>query len=188
MSGDAQQTVSDLESGSTAQGTPEASENISDSGDLAPETGPAEASTPNTGSFSGPPPSLPTSGSEAEETESPVEIDGTDETSSPPQDSSNAPQTSSTPTTVPSPTPTQTPSPTITPTPITGETAVVSSGGSTVWITRSPGGQNLTLVRDGDIVLILSGHANQAGLLWREVTTVNGILGWIQEAYLDYGE
>jgi hypothetical protein len=192
VSGDPGETVAALESSTTAlSSTSEAAENVSDSGSPTPVISPTEVSSPETGSFSGPPPSFPTIGPGAEGADSPDGPDGatsSDMTSGPPQESTDVPQASSTPTTIATPTPTETPSPTITPTPITGETAIVSSGGSTVWITRSPGGQNLTLVRDGDIVLILSGHANQAGLLWREVRTVNGILGWIQEIYLEYDE
>lgn len=192
QSGDPDETVAALESSTTApMSTSEGVENILDSGNSTPVISPTEASSPESGSFSGPPPSIPNIGSDAEGAISTAEVDGsapTDETSAPPRESTDAPQASSTPTTMASPTPTETPSPTITPTPITGEIAILSSGGSTVWITRSPGGQNLTLVKDGDTVLILSGHANQAGLLWREVRTVNGILGWIQEIYLDYQE
>ena len=157
------------------------------------ETDEAEAeaanTTPETGSFSGPPPTPvdQPSGSDGEQspdTLSPVET--AVEASIPEPESTRTPRPTSTATATPSPSPTPTPSPTITPTPITGETAVVSSGGSTIWIVRSPGGQNVTLVRDGDTVLILPGHANQAGQLWREVRTVSGILGWIQEIFLEY--
>jgi hypothetical protein len=192
QSSDPVDTAAALESSTTTpMSTSEGAEDSSDSGIPTPLTSPTEASSPESGSFSGPPPSIPTNGPDAEGTNSTAQVDGselTDETSAPPRETTGSPQASSTPTAIASPTPTETPSPTITPTPITGETAIVSSGGSTVWITRSPGGQNLTLVRDGDIVLILSGHANQAGLLWREVRAVNGILGWIQENYLEYEE
>jgi hypothetical protein len=74
--------------------------------------------------------------------------------------------------------------PTLTPTPISGKTAAVNSGGSTIWIRRSPGGQNLVLVQDNDIVLVLPGHANQGGSLWQEVSTLDGFSGWLLEEFL----
>jgi hypothetical protein len=163
-------------------------ENSSEESQSAQATRPTAATSPESGSFGGPPPSSASVESEAEGEASSSESGSTGDESLSPLQNTETPRPSSTPTTIATPTPTQTPSPTITPTPLTGETAIISSGGSTVWITRSPGGQNLTLVRDGDTVLILSGHANQAGLLWREVRTVNGILGWVQETYLEYPE
>ena len=173
-------------------GTPSAfdagGENSSEESQSAQAISPTAATSPESGSFGGPPPSSASVESEAEGEASSSESGSTGDESLSPLQNTETPRPSSTPTTIATPTPTQTPSPTITPTPITGETAIISSGGSTVWITRSPGGQNLTLVRDGDTVLILSGHANQAGLLWREVRTVNGILGWVQETYLEYPE
>ena len=93
---------------------------------------------------------------------------------------------SSTPTATPSPT--FTPTPTLTPTPIEGETATLDTNGRNVWLYRSPGGQQLEIVSDGDTVILLPGHANQGGVLWREVMTVSGITGWIEEEYLVYDE
>ena len=65
-----------------------------------------------------------------------------------------------------------------------GQTAEVGTSGSTLWLKRSPGGQNLVLVRDGELVLIRAGRANQGGLLWRQVATVTGEEGWLQEEFL----
>jgi hypothetical protein len=89
---------------------------------------------------------------------------------------------SSTPT--PTPTPTATPTPSLTPTPIEGDTAVVDSDGANVWLYRSPGGQELVLVSHGDTVILLSRRANQGGVLWREVMTLQGLSGWLQAQYL----
>ncbi|MEW5988452.1 MAG: hypothetical protein AB1791_17620 [Chloroflexota bacterium] len=95
-----------------------------------------------------------------------------------------------TPTPTPSPTqtatpsPTITPSPTLTPTPITGRTAVVTTGGSTLWVRRIPAGETLVLLQDGDLVILLSGHANHGGVLWQEISTVGGIAGWVPAEYL----
>ena len=83
-----------------------------------------------------------------------------------------------------SPTPTTTPTPTVTPTPIVGETAVVNTSGSTLWVYRSPGGQQLVVVRDQDIVILLPGHALRNGLVYRQVSTVEGIVGWVEEEFL----
>lgn len=103
-----------------------------------------------------------------------------------PETSATAPATPPTPTPTVTPSPTPTPTPTITPTPIVGETAVVNTGSSTVWIKRAPGGQNLVLVRGGDILILLPSHANRGGVLWREVSTVDGISGWLQESFLSF--
>jgi hypothetical protein len=99
-----------------------------------------------------------------------------------------------TPTATPSPTPTNSPTPTptstpsLTPTPISEPTAIVNSTGSNVWVYRSPGGQQLVLVPGGTPVILLSRRSSQGGFLWREVMTVQGQAGWIDERYLDYGE
>ncbi len=87
-------------------------------------------------------------------------------------------------TSTPTATPTMTPTPTLTPTPIVGETAVINTGGNTLWVRRTPGGENLSLVRNGDLVILSSGHANQGGFLWQEIRTVDGVLGWVQEEFL----
>jgi len=57
-----------------------------------------------------------------------------------------------------------------------------------LWVRRTPGGQPLTLVADRDIVILSSGHAHQGGVLWREVRTVEGVLGWVQEEFLAINE
>ncbi len=72
----------------------------------------------------------------------------------------------------------------MTPTPIEQETAVISTRGSTLWVRRTPGGQPLALVHDQDIVILFSGHAHQGGILWQEVSTVSGEVGWVQEEFL----
>jgi hypothetical protein len=92
---------------------------------------------------------------------------------------------SPTPTTTASPTPTQTPTPTVTPTPIIGETAVLNTSGSTIWLRRTPGGANLVLISDGETLILRSGRANRGGLLWREVSTVNGVTGWVQQSFIE---
>lgn len=92
------------------------------------------------------------------------------------------------PTTTATPTPTLTPTPTITPTPIVGETAVIGTGTSTIWLKRTPGGQDLVLVTGGDTVILMPGHANLAGQLWREVSTVDGTVGWLEENFLSFPE
>jgi hypothetical protein len=94
------------------------------------------------------------------------------------------------PTTTPtsSPSPTRTPRPTLTPTPIISQTAKIDTAGSTIWLVRSPGGRNLVIVTDSEVVILLPRHANQGGILWREVSTGNGTVGWVQEGFLNYTE
>lgn len=106
--------------------------------------------------------------------------------SSTPIPSPSATPVTSTPTATPSPSPTVTPTPTLTPTPIDGETAVVELNGGVIWLQRSPGGQNLIVLEDQAVVILRNGRANRDGSLWREVTSVDGVTGWLQETYLNY--
>lgn len=107
---------------------------------------------------------------------------------------SNTPAPSQTPvpteanTAEPTESPTTTPSPSLTPTSISGQTAVINTGGSNIWLSRSPGGQNLVIIRHGDIAILLPRHANQAGQLWREIQTINGVTGWILDEFLQTPE
>lgn len=96
------------------------------------------------------------------------------------------PTPSATPTMTPSPT--ATPTPSLTPTPIDAPTATVDPSRSNVWIYRSPGGQELILTPGGSTVIVLPRRSSQGGFLWREVMTVDGLTGWIDDAYLIYGE
>ena len=86
----------------------------------------------------------------------------------------------------PTPSPTITPTPTLTPTPIDGDTAVMALNGGVIWLRRSPGGQNLVILSDEDVVLLGNGRANRDGRIWREIITVDGVTGWIQEIYLNF--
>jgi len=147
--------------------------------------------TPVTGAFAGPP-STPTAGANepsAEATGSPAAEAGTPEpqpteTSPVLPTPSSSPSETPTATSTPTPTPTMTPSPTITPTPIMGQTAELDLDGGTVWLRRSPGGPNLLILNDNEIVLLLAGHANQGGVLWRQVSTVDGQEGWLPDSLL----
>lgn len=89
------------------------------------------------------------------------------------------------PTATATPLPTATPTPTITPTPIEGVTGTINTNGSTLWVRRSPGGQQLVIVQDDEVVILENGRANQGGILWREIRTVSGIVGWVQAEFLD---
>jgi len=89
-----------------------------------------------------------------------------------------------TPTSTPSATPTASPTPTITPTPIVGETANLDTGGSTLWLSRVPGGEQLDILHHGDLVILMGGHANYDGSIWREIRTLAGVVGWVPEQYL----
>jgi hypothetical protein len=150
--------------------------------------------TPATGAFSGPPVSSPSSlagASPSPEVESQVTrivptFENTEQITSTTESAEIQPSPTTTlrPTETATPQPTDTPFPTLTPTRITDETAVVSTSGSTIWLKRSPGGQNVVLVRDGDLVLVRDSRANQDGILWRQVATLAGIEGWLQEEFL----
>jgi len=153
------------------------------SAETAPET-PTGTPRPASGAFGSPRTATPSPGDAAPTMETAVTPSPTLTTT--PETSATAPATPPTPTPTITPSPTPTPTPTITPTPIVGETAVVNTGSSTVWIKRAPGGQNLVLVRGGDILILLPSHANRGGVLWREVSTVDGISGWLQESFLSF--
>ncbi len=86
------------------------------------------------------------------------------------------------------PTPTQSPTPTLTPTPIDQPTARVNTGGSTLWVKSTPGGNNLILLQDGDTVILLSGNANHTGVIYKEIMTVDGTVGWAQRDFLAFGD
>lgn len=89
-----------------------------------------------------------------------------------------------TPTQTPTATPTPSPEPTQTPVPPLGETAVIDTGGSTLWVRQTPGGRTLYLLNNGDTVVLSDGVANWQGSVWQEVRTLEGTLGWVQLEFL----
>jgi hypothetical protein len=95
------------------------------------------------------------------------------------------PSATAAPTETPTASPTVEPTATPSPTPIDEPTAVIGTGTSTLWVRRTPGGQNLALLQTGDLVILRGGHANYSGILWQEVSTLAGVTGWVQEAYLE---
>lgn len=154
--------------------------------------------TPSSGAFGGPPPSssdevivteeIPPSATPELVGPSPTPDGDGGETAVPTPATSGEANTATptpSPTATNTPFPTATPTPTITPTPIEGITGTINTNGSTLWVRRSPGGQQLVIVQDDEIVLAENGRANQGGILWREIRTVNGILGWIQAEFLE---
>lgn len=98
------------------------------------------------------------------------------------------PTRTATPTRVPTATATLPPSPTPTATPILGPTARINDGTSTLPVRRLPGGPVLVVLVRGDTVIPLSGHAFYDGDLWREIQTVDGIIGWTPDEFLDYSD
>lgn len=178
-------TISDAQ---PAAGTTAATTQVEESIPMTPEestpassvpTNVPRSQTPQSGAFAGPPP-----GADA------TEDAGSTAEAGPPASVSNevtatsSPPPTSPPTSTPTPLPTNTPTPTLTPTPIEGETAVINTGSSTLWVRRTPGGQTLVLVMGGDTVILEPGHANQAGMLWQEIMTLDGTVGWVEEEFL----
>jgi hypothetical protein len=155
--------------------------------ETAAATTPAVTRSPQSGAFSGPPPTL-------EGSEESTAVETPESPDQPPTATagSSAGGTEGTvtatprvaPTSTPTPLPTDTPTPTVTPTPIEGETATLNIGTSTLWLRRTPGGQTMVLVRGGETIILLPGHANQAGILWQQIMTVDGTVGWVQEEYV----
>lgn len=181
---------------STPVPSPEGEQMAAETATLDPENTPPR--TPETGAFDGPPPELasPTAGAAQVITPSTtitstLSLTGTteaDATPVPTAEPANTEEPTATPEPTLTPTPTETPVPTLTPTPITGPTAVVDIGGGNIWLHRSPGGQNLLILSSGDTVILLNGRANQGGILWQEIMTVDGVVGWIEEELLDFDE
>ena len=90
----------------------------------------------------------------------------------------------------PTATPTLTPAPTPTPTPILVPTARIGDDTSTLPVRRLPGLDEpvLAVLVRGDIVLPMSSHAFHTGEVWREISTVDGIIGWVPERFLVFEE
>lgn len=149
----------------------------SEESQLAEDSGP-----PASGAFVGLPSEEETPDSEGDN----VESEGTAVASSTPV--TFTPTPTNTPTQTPTATPTVTPTPTLTPTPIEGETAVVDLGGGTIWLRSTPDGQNMLIINSGDIVILQDSFANRAARMWREVSTVNGDVGWLPVEFLNTGE
>lgn len=153
------------------------------------------AATPITGAFGGPPPTRtptpdsPTLTTEAgAETVTPVTTEATPIPVTPAPDLSPtvSPTAAPTATSTPTPTATATPTATPTPTPITEPTARVNTGGGTLWVRRTPGGDNIALISHNAVVILGAGHASLAGVQWQEVMTVDGVIGWVQREFLDF--
>lgn len=98
------------------------------------------------------------------------------------------PSTTPTATLFPTVTPTVTPSPTLTPTPIFEPTARVNAETSTLPMRHIPGGQVLVVLVRGDTVILRPGHAFHTGQTWQEISTVDGVVGWVPDRFLDYSE
>ena len=104
--------------------------------------------------------------------------------------SASTPTAEATATLFPTATPTLTPAPTLTPTPIAGPTARIGDETSTLPVRRLPGIDEpvLAVLVRGEIVLPMSGHAFHTGEVWREISTVAGIIGWVPERFLSFEE
>ena len=92
------------------------------------------------------------------------------------------------PTRAPTVTMTPEPSPTPTATPILVPTAIINDETSTLPVRRLPGGPVLVVLVRGDTVIPLTGNAFYGGQVWQEVQTVNGMIGWVPDRFLDYAE
>lgn len=75
--------------------------------------------------------------------------------------------------------------PTITPTPILRRGVIEGTGGSGAYLRETPGGVELEILPDGDIVTLLDEPPQQAnGFTWLKVRTVVGTEGWVAEDFL----
>jgi hypothetical protein len=155
---------------------------VADTGDSGePATPRSTVSTAGSGSFGSP--LTNTNQLEADDASTP-DLDATPTATPVPTETPTTTPTN-TPTSTASATPTDTPTPTVTPTPIQGETAVITTQGNPISVRRSPGGQQVLFqLQNGTMVILQNGRANQGGELWREVRTVEGVLGWVPESFL----
>ena len=82
------------------------------------------------------------------------------------------------PTTTSIDTPTDTPAPTV-------ETAVVSSGVG-VWLRAAPStaGEQLEWLLDGTVLIVLAGQETADSLLWQQVQTESGTIGWVAADFI----
>ena len=113
---------------------------------------------------------------------------GADTTEEAPTTAAATAEPTDAPTRTPTETPTPTPSPTPTATPILVPTARINDETSTLPMRRLPGGPVLVVLVRGDTVIPLSGNAFYDGEVWQEIQSVTGIVGWVQERFLEYGE
>jgi hypothetical protein len=65
-------------------------------------------------------------------------------------------------------------------------TARIGNDTSNLPVRRSPAGPVLVVLTRGDTVIPLTGRAFHSGEVWREVSTVEGIIGWVQDRFLEY--
>ena len=88
------------------------------------------------------------------------------------------PQPTVPPTDAPPEAPTNTPEPVV-------ETAVVSSGVG-VWLRATPGtgGEQLEWLLDGTLLNLLAGQETVDALLWQQVQTESGVIGWVAADFL----
>lgn len=114
----------------------------------------------------------------------------TAEVAAPPAATGEAPAgtPAASPTRAPTVTPTPTPTPTPTSTPILVPTARINDETSTLPVRQLPGGPVLVVLVRGDTVIPLTGNAFHSGDVWQEIQTVDGVIGWVQDRFLDYGE
>ncbi len=75
--------------------------------------------------------------------------------------------------------------PTPTSTPVLRRGVVEGTGGSGAYLRETPGGVELEILPDGDIVTLLDEPPQQAnGFTWLKVRTVIGTEGWVAEDFL----
>ena len=111
-------------------------------------------------------------------------IETTAEAPAPPAATGEPP--AATATRAPTETSTPTPMPTPTATPILVPTARINDETSTLPVRRLPGGPVLVVLTRGDTVIPLTGNAFRSGEVWKEIQTVNGVIGWVPDRFLEY--
>lgn len=79
--------------------------------------------------------------------------------------------------------------PTITPTPVLVRAIVEGTGGSGVYLRDTPGGTEIEILPEGDILTIIDEPTQQlGGFVWVKVRLVTGTEGWVVQDFLKIRE
>ena len=92
----------------------------------------------------------------------------------------------------PTPTPSSTPDPNVptpTSTPVICRAIVDGTAGSGLTLRETPGGVEMAILADGNILTLLEDEPQEAGnFIWRKVRTVSREEGWVVEEFLKIGD
>ncbi len=100
-------------------------------------------------------------------------------THTPTQTQTNTPSSTPTSTSTPTPTPTDTATPTNTPTPTPVSAVIIGTGGQGLRLRTTPGGDIVSVLREGDRVEILYERQIIDDQEWIQIRDQDGLVGWV---------